>query len=265
MGFLTGKRILITGLISARSIAYGIAEAMHREGAELAFTYQSDKVRDRVVEMAEAFGSKLVFQCDVASDEDIAQAFAALGQHWDYLDSLVHSVAYAPADQLQGNFSEVVNREGFRIAHDISAYSFAALAKAAAPMMANRQGSMVALTYIGSQRCLENYNVMGVAKASLEATMRYLASSLGPKGIRVNCVSAGPIKTLAASGVKDLRKMLQWYAKIAPMRENVTIEQVGNAAAFLCSDLASGVTGDILYVDSGFHMMGMPSLDDLGG
>lgn len=262
MGFLTGKRILIAGLISTRSIAYGIAQAMHREGASLAFTYQSEKVRDRVLEMANTLGSDLVFQCDVASDDEITQAFKELGGHWDYLDSLVHSVAFAPGDQLQGAFSDVVNREGFRIAHDISAYSFAALAKAAAPMMAGRQGSMVTLTYIGSQRCLENYNVMGVAKASLEATMRYLASSLGPRGIRVNGVSAGPIKTLAASGVKDLRKMLQWYAKIAPMRENVTIEQVGNVAAFLCSDLAAGVTGDIVYVDSGFHMMGMPSLED---
>lgn len=263
MGFLSGKRILIAGLISKRSIAYGIAEAMHRQGAQLAFTYQSDKVRDRVLEMANEFDSNLVFACDVANDDEIQQVFKDLGEQWDYLDSLVHSVAYAPADQLQGEFCDVVNREGFRMAHDISAYSFAALAKAAAPMMAGRQGSMVTLTYIGSQRCLENYNVMGVAKASLEATMRYLASSLGPRGIRVNGVSAGPIKTLAASGVKDLRKMLQWYAKIAPMRENVTIEQVGNVAAFLCSDLAMGVTGDIVYVDSGFHMMGMPSLEDV--
>jgi len=263
MGFLKGKKALIAGLVSDRSIAYGIAQAMHREGAELAFTYQSEKIKDRVAKLAADFNSDLVFQCDVSQDAEIDQAFRQLQQHWDGLDILVHSIGFAPADQLQGDFSEVVNREGFRIAHDVSAYSFAALAKAAKPMMLNRQSSMLTLTYLGSERFLENYNVMGVAKASLEATMRYLAGSLGPQGIRVNAISAGPIKTLAASGVKDLRKMLNWNAKVAPLRANVTTEQVGNTAAFLCSDLASGITGETIFVDNGFHIMGIPALDEV--
>lgn len=261
-GFLKGKKALITGLVSNRSIAYGIAEAMYRQGAELAFTYQSEKIRDRVAEMAHDFGSKLVFPCDVAHDAEIEQTFTSLKQHWDGLDILVHSIGFAPADQLQGNFADVVTREGFHIAHDISAYSFSALAKAAAPMMVDRHAAMLTLTYLGSERCVDNYNVMGLAKASLEASVRYLAACLGPKGIRVNGISAGPIKTLAASGVKDLRKMLHFHSEVAPLRENVTTEQVGNTAAFLCSDLASGITGEIIFVDGGFHIMGIPALSE---
>jgi enoyl-[acyl-carrier protein] reductase I len=257
-GFLQGKKALITGLVSNRSIAYGIAQAMHQQGAALAFTYQSEKIRDRVAEMAAEFGSNILFPCDVAQDAEIAQAFEALKKQWNSLDILVHSIGFAPQDQLQGNFDEAVTREGFRTAHDISAYSFAALAKAAKPMMAGRNGALLTLTYLGSERCVENYNVMGLAKASLEACTRYLAGSLGPLGIRVNAISAGPIKTLAASGVKDLRKMLHWHEKISPLRRNVTAEEVGNVAAFLCSDLASGVTGEIIFVDTGFHMMGIP-------
>ncbi len=260
-GFLQGKKALITGLISDRSIAHGIAQAMHREGAELAFTYQSEKVRDRVLEMAKEFGSERVFACDVADDEQIEQVFTQLKQHWDGLDILIHSIGFAPADQLKGEFIDAVTRDGFRIAHDISAYSFAALAKAAMPMMLGRKASLLTLTYLGSERYFENYNVMGLAKASLEACVRYLAASLGPKGIRVNGISAGPIKTLAAAGIKDFRKSLNWHSQIAPLRENVTAEQVGNVAAFLSSDLALAVTGDIIFVDGGFHIMGVPTTE----
>lgn len=262
-GFLHGKRALITGLISNRSIAYGIAQAMHRQGATLAFTYQTEKVRARVLEMAKEFDSELVFMCDVSDDAQIEQTFSKLASHWvDGFDILVHSIGFAPADQLKGSFIDSVNREGFRIAHDISAYSFAALAKAFAPLMYARRGSLLTLTYLGSERCFENYNVMGVAKASLEACVRYLAASLGPQGIRVNGISAGPIKTLAAAGIKDFRSSLNWHAKVAPLRDNITTEQVGNAAAFLCSDLASGITGEILFVDGGFNIMGIPPGED---
>lgn len=264
MGFLAGKRILIAGLVSSRSIAHGIATAMHREGAELAFTYQSEKIRDRVAEMAKEFGAEeRVFPCDVADDQQISEAFTALQKQWHYLDGVVHSIGFAPADQLQGDFVDVVTREGFRIAHDISAYSFPALAKAALPLMQGRQGALLTMTYLGSERVIENYNVMSLAKASLECSIRCLAADLGPRGIRVNGISAGPIKTLAASGVKDLRKMLHLHSKVSPMRSNVTIEQVGNVAAFLCSDLASGVTGEIVFVDGGFHIMGIPMLEDV--
>lgn len=261
MGFLKGKRALIAGLISNRSIAYGIAAVMHREGAELAFTYQNEKFKDRVAEMAAEFGSKIIIPCDVASDEEITRAFEELQRHWDSLDVLVHSIAFAPAEQLAGDYLEKINREGFRIAHDVSSYSFAALAKAAHKMMIGRKGAMLTMTYIGSNRIVPNYNIMGLAKASLEANVRFLANSLGPQGIRVNAISAGPIRTLAASGIKDLRKMLTLNEKITPLRKNVTIEEVGNAAAFLCSDLASGITGEILHVDAGFHILGIPTIE----
>lgn len=257
MGFLKGKRALIIGVLNNRSIAYGIAEAMHREGAQLAFTYLNDKLKDRVEAVAQTFGSQILLPCDVADDEQITRLFNDLRSHWDGFDILVHSIAYAPADQLEGNYIETVTREGFKIAHDISSYSFAALARAAYPLMENRHAAMVTLTYEGSTRVIPNYNVMGIAKASLEANVRYMASSLGPKGIRVNAVSAGPIKTLAASGVKNFRKMLAYNEKVVPLRQNITLEQVGNAAAFLCSDLAGGITGEILHVDGGFHAIGM--------
>lgn len=262
MGLLSNKRILIAGLISDRSIAYGIAEAMHREGAQLAFTYQSDRFRERVANMAKEWNSDLVIPCDVASDEQIQNAFTLLGQHWDSLDGIVHSIAYAPADQLEGDYLQQVNREGFRIAHDISSYSFAAMAKAGQPLMAGRKGALLTLTYLGASRVVGSYNVMGVAKASLEANMRYMANSLGPKGIRVNALSAGPIRTLAASGIKGFKKILSYHEKVTPLRQNTTIEQVGNVAAFLCSDLAEGVTGQVMFVDGGFHMMGISDIDN---
>ncbi|OGT08093.1 MAG: enoyl-[acyl-carrier-protein] reductase [Gammaproteobacteria bacterium GWE2_37_16] len=257
MAFLKNKRVLLVGVLNNRSIAYGIAKSMLREGAELAFTYQSERVKDRVMEIAEECGSKLCFPCDLGDDAQINAVFTELAKHWDGLDVIVHSAAYAPADQLEGNYVDNVTREGFRIAHDISSYSFAALAKAGHAMLKGRNGSLLALTYLGAIRTIPCYNVMGVAKASLEANMRYLATALGPEGIRVNALSAGPIRTLAASGVKDFRKMLSYYEKITPLRRNVTIEQAGDAAAFLCSDLAAGVTGQVLYVDSGFHIVGM--------
>ena len=261
-GFLKGKRALITGVVSDRSIAYGIAQAMHQQGAELAFTYQSDKIKDRVADLVKDFTTDLLFPCDVSSDEEIENFANALGKRWDRLDILVHSIGFAPADQLLGDFTNAISREGFRIAHDVSAYSLAALAKAMRPLMENHKSAILTLTYLGADRAMDNYNVMGMAKASLEAGVRYLAASLGPSGIRVNGISAGPIKTLAAAGVKDLRKMLNWHSKVAPLRENVTTEQVGNTAAFLCSDLASGITGEIIFVDGGFHIMGMPSLSE---
>ena len=254
MGFLTGKRVLIVGLLSNRSIAYGIAEAMKREGAELAFTYQMDKFEDRVQKLAADFDSTIVLPCDVGSDEQIDALFPALAKHWDGIDVVVHSVAFVPKDALDGDYLEKVTREYFRIAHDISSYSFAALAKAAMPMMEGRNGSLLTISYLGAERTLPNYNVMGVAKASLEANVRYMAQSLGPKGIRVNAVSAGPIKTLAASGIADFDKMQGFNEKHAPLRRNVTIEEVGNVSAFLCSDLASGVTGEITYVDGGMNI-----------
>ncbi|MEY3220664.1 MAG: hypothetical protein RIT27_2021 [Pseudomonadota bacterium] len=257
MGFLAGKKVLIVGLASNRSIAYGAAQAMAREGAELAFTYQTDKLKDRADKMAAEFGSNLTFMCDVAQDADIDNLFVELGKHWDGLDILIHSVAFAPGEALKGDFTDNTSREAFRIAHDISSYSFTAMARAAKPLMQGRNGALLTLSYLGAERAMPNYNVMGLAKASLEANVRYLAYSLGPLGIRVNGVSAGPIKTLAAAGIANFRTMLDLVAKTAPLRKNVTIEEVGNTVAFLCSDLASGITGEILYVDSGYHILGM--------
>lgn len=261
MGFLAGKRALIVGLLSNRSIAYGIAEAMKREGAELAFTYQMDKFQDRVTKLAADFDSKIVLPCDVSDDTQIDNLFNELHKHWDGLDIIVHSVAFVPKVALDGDYLDAVTREYFRIAHDVSSYSFAALAKAAMPMMAGRQASLLTISYLGAERTLPNYNVMGVAKASLEANVRYMAQSLGPKGIRVNAVSAGPIKTLAASGIADFDKMQGFNEKHAPLRRNVTIEEVGNVSAFLCSDLASGVTGEITYVDGGMNITAAGVID----
>lgn len=257
MGFLADKRILITGVASNRSIAWGIAQAMHREGARLALTYQSAKLRERVTELAAQCAAELTLPLDVASDEQIAACFAQLGDHWAGLDGIVHAIAFAPREQLEGSYIDAVDRQGFAIAHDISSYSLAALAKAGRPLMAGRQSAIVTLTYLGAVRAVPNYNVMGVAKASLEANVRYLAAALGPEGIRVNAISAGPIRTLAASGIADFRSMLKQVEERAPLRRNVTIEEVGNAAAFLCSDLASGITGDVLYVDNGYHILGL--------
>ncbi len=254
MGFLAGKKILITGMISNRSIAYGVAKCCHREGAELAFTYQGEKIRDRVMGLAKDMGdAPLLFPCDVSSDQEISDLFGELGKRWEGLDGLVHSIAYVPKEALDGGYIDNVNRENFRIAHDISSYSFTALAKAGLPMMAGRNGAMLTMTYLGAVRSVPHYNVMGLAKASLESSVYYLAASLGPRGIRVNGLSAGPIKTLAASGIADFSKLLAWGEKHSPLRRNVTIEEVGNTAAFLLSDLASGITGEITYVDSGFN------------
>jgi len=261
MGFLAGKRALIVGVASNRSIAWGIAEAMHEQGAELAFTYQTDKLKPRVDSIAEATGSNIVIPCDVAFDDQIENLFTELRRHWDYYDILVHSVGFAPRDQLEGDYMDVVSREGFQIAHDISSYSFAALARAGLGMMEGRDAAMLTLTYLGSVRALSGYNVMGLAKASLEANMRYMARSLGPKGIRVNAISAGPIKTLAAAGIPHFRKMLHHVEETAPLRRTITPREVGNVAAFLCSDLASGVTGETTFVDSGYNILGMTGLD----
>jgi enoyl-[acyl-carrier protein] reductase I len=260
MGFLHGKRALITGVLNRRSIAWGIANAMHREGAELAFTYVNDKLKDRVDEAANAFGSNIVLPCDVTSDAQIESLFAELGKHWDGLDIVVHSIGFAPREALAGEFLDGLTRESFAIAHDISSYSFAALAKAARPMMKERAGALLTLTYLGAERALSNYNVMGLAKASLEANVRYLAFNLGPDGTRVNAISAGPIKTLAAAGIANFRKMLDHVEQHAPLRRSVTIDEVGNTAAFLCSDLASGITGEVTFVDAGYNTLGMTGL-----
>lgn len=253
MAFLTGKRLLITGLISNRSIAYGIARACKREGAELAFTYVGERFKDRITEFAAEFGSDLVFEMDVGSDEQIAATMDGLRERWGYLDGLVHSIGFAPRDAITGDFIEGLSRESFKIAMDISAYSYPALAKAALPLMEGRAGALLTLSYLGAEKVVPNYNTMGVAKAALEASTRYLAASLGPRGIRANAISAGPIKTLAASGIAGFSKLLHFMEDNAPLRRTVTIDEVGNTAAFLLSDLASGMTGDIVYVDAGFH------------
>jgi enoyl-[acyl-carrier protein] reductase I len=265
MGFMAGKRVLIVGLATERSIAHGIAAAMHREGAELAFTYQNDRLKDRVVTIADELGSKLCWPLDVSSDAELDAVFAGLRATWGSLDCIVHSVAFAPREQLAGGFLDTVTRDGFRIAHDVSSYSLTALAKAGRPLMAGRAGSVITLTYLGAVRSIPSYNVMGLAKASLEANVRFLAADLGPLGIRVNGISAGPIKTLAAAGIGGFRKMLAHVAATTPLRRNVSIEEVGNAAAFLCSDLASGITGEILYVDAGYSHVGMSFPEDAPG
>ena len=257
MGFLTGKRALIVGVASDRSIAWGIAQAMRREGAELAFSYQTEKLKARVEKFASQLDSDIVLPLDVASDEQIDAVFSELDNFWDGLDSIVHCVAFAPREELDGLYLDSVTREGFRTAHDISSYSFAALAKAGREMLSGRNGSLLTLSYIGSVRAMPGYNVMGLAKASLEANVRYMAQTLGPEGIRVNAISAGPIRTLAASGIRGFKKMMDYYEKMVPLGRGVTIEEVGNTAAFLCSDLASGITGEITYVDAGFNMVGM--------
>ena len=260
MAFMQGKRVLIVGLISNRSIAWGIAQAMHREGAELAFTYQNEKLKDRVTTMAAELDSSIAIECDVSSDEQIDHVFSELGKQWDGLDCIVHSVAFAPREALDGDYVNATTRENFRIAHDISSYSFTALAKAGRSMMTRRNGSLLTLSYLGAERAIPNYNVMGVAKASLEANVRYMAVSLGAEGTRVNAISAGPIRTLAASGINDFKAMLSKAADAAPLKKNVSIEEVGNAAAFLCSDLASGITGELMYVDCGYNIMGLAAV-----
>ncbi len=261
MGFLTGKKALIVGIASNRSIAYGIAQAMHREGAELAFSYPNEKLKPRVEKFAAEFGSDIVIPCDVTIDSDITGLFDALAKRWDALDALVHSVAFAPREALDGDYLNNLDREGFRIAHDISSYSLAALARAGRSMMQNTNGAIITMSYLGSERALPNYNVMGVAKASLEANVRYLAAALGPEGIRVNSISAGPIKTLASAGIGSFKKILDEVAHNSPLRRNVTIQEVGNTGAFLCSDLASGITGENIYVDSGYNIVSMGVLD----
>ena len=264
MGFLADKRILITGVLSKHSIAYGIAKACHREGAQLAFTYQNERFLERVSKFADEFDSTLVFPCDVADDAQIDALFAELGKHWEGLDGLVHSIAFAPTEAIEGDFLDGITRDAFRIAHDVSSYSYPALAKAARPLLLKGNNpALLALTYLGAERTMPNYNTMGLAKASLEAATRYLAFCLGPQGIRANAVSAGPIKTLAASGIGNFGKLLAYNAHHAPLRRNVTIEEVGNAAAFLLSDLASGVTGEIMYVDGGLNTTALGNADPM--
>ncbi|MCC6609619.1 MAG: enoyl-ACP reductase FabI [Burkholderiales bacterium] len=255
MGFLQDKKILITGLLSNRSIAYGIARACRREGAELAFTYQNERFKERVADIAGELGSDAIFACDVASDDEIAGLAAGLRARWDGLDGLVHAIAYAPREAIAGELLDGLSRESFRVAHDVSAYSFPALAKALAPLMEDRKASLLTLTYLGAERVLPHYNTMGLAKASLEAAVRYLAANLGPRGHRVNAISAGPIKTLAASGIAGFGKILKFVEQTAPLRRNVTIDDVGNVAAFLLSDLAAGVTGEVTFVDAGFNVV----------
>ena len=252
MGFLEGKRILVTGVISNRSIAFGIANACRKQGAELAFTYVGDRFKDRVSEYAAELGSDIVIPCDVSEDAQIDEAIEQLKARWD---GLVHSIGFAPREAIAGDFLDGISREAFRIAHDISAYSFPALTKAAMPLLKGRNSSVLTLTYLGAEKAIPNYNTMGLAKASLEASVRYMASSLGPQGIRVNGISAGPIKTLAASGIKDFSTILKYVETHAPLRRNITIDDVGNVAAFLMSDLAAGVTGEITHVDGGFSIV----------
>jgi enoyl-[acyl-carrier protein] reductase I len=263
MGFLSGKRALIVGVASDRSIAWGIAEAMHREGAELAFTYANDKLKERVDTLAASIGSKIVLPLDVTVDAQIDAVFESLKRDWGSLDIVIHAVAFAPREALAGSFTQSTSREAFAIAHDVSSYSLTALARGALPLMQGRAGSILTLSYLGAVRAIPSYNVMGLAKASLEANVRFLAADLGPQGIRVNGISAGPIKTLAAAGIGGFRKMLSRVAEVSPLRRNVTQADVGNAAAFLCSDLAAGITGEILYVDGGFSTVGM-SFPDTG-
>jgi enoyl-[acyl-carrier protein] reductase I len=264
MGFMSGKRALIIGLATDRSIAWGIAQAMRREGAELAFSH-IDRMTDRVVPLAKDLGSDITFVMDVTSDDEIARGFAHLKTRWDAFDVLVHAVAFAPREALTGTFTEATTRDGFRIAHDVSSYSLTALARASAPFMQNRAASILTLTYLGAVRSIPGYNVMGLAKASLEANVRFLAADLGQNGIRVNAISAGPIKTLAAAGIPGFRKMLAHVAATAPIGRNVTLDDVGNAAAFLCSDLAAGISGEVLYVDGGYHTVGMSFPSDGDG
>jgi enoyl-[acyl-carrier protein] reductase I len=263
MGIMSGKRALIVGVATERSIAWGIAQAMHAHGAELAFSYANDTFKERVEPLATSIGSTLTMPLDVQSDEQIDSAFALLKREWQHIDVVVHAVAFAPREALSGSFTANTTREAFRIAHDVSSYSFTALARAAAPLMQQRAGALLTMSYLGAERSIPNYNVMGLAKASLEANVRFLAADLGPQNIRVNAISAGPIKTLAAAGIGGFRKMLGQVAQIAPLRRNVSLEDVGNAATFLCSDMAAGITGEILYVDNGFSNVGM-SFDNEG-
>jgi enoyl-[acyl-carrier protein] reductase I len=259
MGMLDGKKFLIFGVASKRSIAWGIAQSMHREGAELAFTYQNDRLKDRVIDMAADCDSKLVFPCDVAEDAQIDSLVTDLKNTWGSFDGFIHAVAFAPREALDGDFLDSIDREAFRIAHDVSSYSFAAVAKAVRPIL-NKGASLITLSYLGAVRAMPNYNVMGLAKASLEANTRFMANSLGPDGIRVNAISAGPIKTLAAAGIGDFKKLLGHVSDVAPMRENTTIEQVGDTAAFLASPMSGGITGQIIYVDGGYNVVAMPNL-----
>jgi len=254
---LKNKKILISGLANKYSIASGIASAMHREGAELAFTYQNERLLKKLKPLAKEYGSNILIECDVSSDDSIKNSFVELKKRWSSFDGFVHSIGFAPADQLEGNFVDVTTREGFKIAHEISSYSFTAMAKEAKPAL-NDGSALLTLTYLGSMQSLPNYNVMGLAKASLEANTRFLAASMGKDNIRVNAISAGPIKTLAASGVKNFRRMLSQHSSRAPLGRTVTTEEVGNVAAFLCSNYASGVTGEITYVDAGFNTAAMP-------
>lgn len=261
MPLLAGKRALITGIASHRSIAWGIAEAMHREGASLAFTYQNERLRERVSDAAATFGGAAVIECDVTNDAHLAALGERVADIWNGTDIVVHAIAYAPREAIQGDFLDGISRDAFKVAHEVSSYSFAAMAKVLRPQLRGRNSALLTLSYLGAERALAGYNVMGLAKASLQANVRYLARCLGPEGVRVNAISAGPIKTLAAAGIGGFRKMLEHVEAVAPLRRTVSIEDVGNAAAFLCSDLAAGITGEITYVDAGYNILGMTALD----
>ncbi len=259
MGMLSGKRFLITGVLSTKSIAYAVAQFMHEQGASLAFTYQEEKFKARVTDLVAPF-SDIVLQCDVTEDQDIERLFIDLKESWDEFDGFVHAIAFAPAGQLEGDFHEVVTREGFRTAHEVSSYSLCAMAQVAAPLL-KENASIITLSYLGAEKAVPSYNVMGLAKASLEANVRYLAKSLGPKSIRVNAVSAGPVKTLAASGIKHFKKMLSHTAEVAPLKRNIDAKEVGQVVGFLGSDLSSGITGEVIHVDAGYSIVGMTGLE----
>ena len=262
MNLLKNKNILIVGVANKHSIAAGIAESMSENGANIALTYQNDRLKDNVLKLGKDWGVETFIPCDVASDSEITNAYSELSKKWDGIDAVIHAVGFAPREELDGDFLESTTREGFKIAHDVSSYSFIGLAKASKPLMEGRNGSLLTLSYLGSQMTLPNYNVMGLAKASLEASVRYLAVSMGKHGHRVNAISAGPIKTLAASGVKNFRKMLSYNASRTPIERNITTKEVGDAATFLSSDMASGISGEILYVDGGFNITAMGSVEE---
>src|SRR5688572_8161347 len=249
------KRVAVFGVANERSIAWGIAEAMHKQGARLAFSYAGEVLEKRVRPLAESVNADLVISCDVTNDDQVANAFREIEAKWGGIDVLIHAIAFANREDLEGRFVDT-SRKGFGLALDISAYSLVALARAAAPLMTNG-GAIVTLTYYGAEKVVPSYNVMGVAKAALEASVRYLAADLGPDNIRVNAISAGPIKTLAASGIKGFKGMLHIVEERAPLRRNVTQEDVGASALFLCSDLGAAVTGETLYVDAGYNILGM--------
>lgn len=253
---LAGRTGVVFGVANKRSIAWGCAKSLANAGMRLAFTYAGERLEKPVQQLAEEVPGSIVLPCDVTQPETIDSVFEAIREEFGVLDTLVHAIAFAKREELQGDFFQT-SKEGYMVAHEVSAYSLTALARRALPLMEGREGSIVTLTYIGAERVIPNYNVMGIAKAALEASVRYLAADLGPRGIRVNAISAGPIRTLSASGVKDFNKMVDRIAEVAPLRRNVTAEEVGDACLFLAGPQSRGITGTTLFVDAGFHVMGV--------